>query len=138
MAENGNVRRVYLVEDTVSTYVIGQTSGSSSVNDELIDASDKTDEWARYVSGKKSWSATLGVTLDNTANAKQVEFLNSLVQGSRVKVFVGVLKENEQSDGIVGDAWVASIEDTFDNGALSSRTINLTGDGKPTFIMPAA
>lgn len=136
MAENGNVRRVYLVEDTVSTYVIGQTSGSSSINDELIDASDKTDEWARYVSGKKSWSATLGVTLDNSATAKQREFLTSLVQGTKVKVFVGVLKEQQQSDGIVGDAWVASIEDTFDNGALSSRSITLTGDGKPTIINP--
>lgn len=137
MAENGNVRRVYLVEEQVNTYVIGQTSGSSSVNDELIDASDKTDEWARYVSGKKSWSATLGVTLDNSATAKQREFLTSLVEGTKVRVFVGVLKEDQQSDGIVGEAWVASIEDTFDNGSLSSRSINLTGDGKPTFINPA-
>lgn len=137
MAENGNVRRVYLVEEQVNTYVIGQTSGSSSVNDELIDASDKTDEWARYVSGKKSWSATLGVTLDNSATAKQREFLTSLVEGTKVKVFVGVLKEDQQSDGIVGEAWVASIEDTFDNGSLSSRSINLTGDGKPIFINPA-
>lgn len=137
MAENGNVRRVYLVEEQVNTYVIGQTSGSSSVNDELIDASDKTDEWARYVSGKKSWSATLGVTLDNSATAKQREFLTSLVEGTKVNVFVGVLKEDQQSDGIVGEAWVASIEDTFDNGSLSSRSINLTGDGKPTFINPA-
>ena len=137
MAENGNVRRVYLVEEQVNTYVIGQTSGSSSVNDELIDASDKTDEWARYVSGKKSWAATLGVTLDNSATAKQREFLTSLVEGTKVRVFVGVLKEDQQSDGIVGEAWVASIEDTFDNGSLSSRSINLTGDGKPTFINPA-
>ena len=138
MAENGNVRRVYLVEDEVNTYVVGQTSGSSSINDELIDASDKTDEWARYVSGKKSWSASLGVTLNNTATAKQREFITSLVEGQKVKVFVGVLNANKQSDGIVGDAWVASIEDSFDNGALSSRSISLTGDGKPTFIHPEA
>lgn len=137
MAENGNVRRVYLVEDEVNTYVVGQTSGSTSVNDELIDASDKTDEWARYVSGKKSWSASLGVTLNNTASAKQREFITSLEKGTKVKVFVGVLKENQQSDGIVGEAWVANIEDTFDNGALSARSISLTGDGKPTFIHPA-
>lgn len=136
MAENGNQRRVYLVEETLSTYVIGQTSGGASVNDELIEASDKTDEWARYVSGKKSWSATLGVTLDNSASAKQKKFLESLVKGEKVKIFVGVLKEEQQSDGIVGDAWVASVEDTFDNGALSTRNITLTGDGKPTFIYP--
>lgn len=136
MAENGNVRRVYLVEDEVNTYVVGQTSGGSSVNDELIDASDKTDEWARYVSGKKSWSASLGVTLNNTATAKQREFITSLEKGTKVKVFVGVLKENQQSDGVAGEAWVANIDDTFDNGALSARSISLTGDGKPTFIYP--
>jgi hypothetical protein len=46
MAENGNKRRVYLVEDTTNTYVVGQTSGSFSLNDELLDVSDKTHEWS--------------------------------------------------------------------------------------------
>ena len=128
---------MYLVENEVSTYVIGQTSGSLSLNDELIDASDKTDQWARYVSGKKAWSASLGVTLNNTVNAKQREFITSLTKGTKVKVFVGVLSENKQSDGVVGEAWVASIEDSFDNNTLSSRSITLTGDGEPTFIHPA-
>lgn len=138
MAENGNVRRVYLVEQGTSTFVVGQTSGSASINDELLEASDKTDEWARYVSGKKSWSATVGVNLDNTATAKQVEFIKSLVAGQSVEIFVGVLSGDEQSDGIAGTAYVASIEDTFDNGALSTRSINLTGNGVPTIIYPNA
>ena len=81
MAENGNKRRVYLVEDTTNTYVQGQMSGSLSLNDELIDVSDKIDTWARYISGKKAWSASVGVNLDNSATAKQIKFLEALRVG---------------------------------------------------------
>lgn len=137
MAENGNKRKVYLVEDTTNTYVVGQTSGGFSLNDELLDASDKTHEWAEYISGKKAWSATIGVNLDNTASSMQIKFLESLVEGTKVKVFIGVLDADKQSDGILGEAFVASVEDTFDNGAISSRSITLTGTGEAIIVKPA-
>jgi predicted secreted protein len=137
MAENGNKRKVYLVEDSTNTYVVGQTSGSFSLNDELLDVSDKTHEWAEYVSGKKSWSATVGVNLDNSASKKQINFLESLVAGTKVKVFIGVLEGDQQSDGMIGDALVASVEDTFDNGSVSSRSISLTGVGPITMVKPS-
>lgn len=137
MAENGNKRKVYLVENTTNTYVVGQTSGGFSLNDELLDASDKTHEWAEYISGKKAWSATIGVNLDNTANSMQIKFLESLVEGTKVKVFIGVLDADKQSDGILGEAFVASVEDTFDNGAISSRSITLTGTGEAIIVKPA-
>lgn len=137
MAENGNKRKVYLVENTANTYVVGQTSGGFSLNDELLDASDKTHEWAEYISGKKAWSATIGVNLDNTASSMQIKFLESLVEGTKVKVFIGVLDADKQSDGILGEAFVASVEDTFDNGAISSRSISLTGTGEAIIVKPA-
>jgi hypothetical protein len=137
MAENGNKRKVYLVENTTNTYVVGQTSGGFSLNDELLDASDKTHEWAEYISGKKAWSATIGVNLDNTASSMQIKFLDSLVEGTKVKVFIGVLDADKQSDGILGEAFVASVEDTFDNGAISSRSITLTGTGEAIIVKPA-
>ena len=137
MAENGNKRKVYLVENTTNTYVVGQTSGGFSLNDELLDASDKTHEWAEYISGKKAWSATIGVNLDNTASSMQIKFLESLVEGTKVKVFIGVLDAEKQSDGILGEAFVASVEDTFDNGAISSRSISLTGTGVATIVKPS-
>lgn len=136
MAENGNKRKVYLVDDNTNTYVVGQTSGSLSVNDELLDVSDKTHEWSQYVSGKKAWSATVGVNLDNSATAHQIKFLDSLIAGTKVKVFIGVLNGDQQSDGVVGEAYVASVEDTFDNGSVSSRSINLTGVGPLTMVKP--
>jgi hypothetical protein len=137
MAENGNKRKVYLVENTTNTYVVGQTSGGFSLNDELLDASDKTHEWAEYISGKKAWSATIGVNLDNTASSMQIKFLESLVGGTKVKVFIGVLDADKQSDGILGEAFVASVEDTFDNSAISSRSITLTGTGAAIIVKPA-
>lgn len=136
MAENGSIRKVYLVENTANTYVIGQTSASLSFNNEVIDTSEKVDEWATNISGNKSWSGSLSVHLDNSATAKQVEFLNSLVEGTELKIFVGVLLENAQSDGVVGMARVTSVEDTMEKGAVSSRSISLTGNGAPTFIFP--
>jgi hypothetical protein len=128
---------VYLVENTTNTYVVGQTSGGFSLNDELLDASDKTHEWAEYISGKKAWSASIGVNLDNTASSMQIKFLESLVEGTKVKVFIGVLDADKQSDGILGEAFVASVEDTFDNGAISSRSITLTGTGEAIIVKPA-
>lgn len=136
MAENGNIRKVYVVEDSLSTYVVGQTSASTSLTDDLIEVSDKATEWAEYISGKKSWSGSLSLNLDNSATAHQIKFVEALTKGTKVKIFVGILKENAQSDGIVGDAWVASVEDTSDNHAIVSRSVSFTGNGEPTIVKP--
>lgn len=136
MAEIGNKRKVYLVDDTTNTYVVGQTSGSISLNNELVDSSDKSSEWAEYISGQKSWSITVAVNLDNSATANQVKFLESLIEGTRVKVFIGVLSADQQSDGFVGEAMVASVEDSYDKGSISSRSISLTGTGAIAMVKP--
>lgn len=136
MAENGNKRKLYLVEKDSTTYVVGQTSGNISLNDELLDSSDKMDEWARYISGQKAWSASVTLNLSNNANDKQVAFIKALVGGTPVDIFLGELKGDKQSDGVAGSAMVASVEDTFDKGALAARTVNLTGNGQPTIIYP--
>ena len=138
MAENGSNRKLYLVESGKTTYVVGQTSGNLSLNDELLAASDKMDQWERYISGQKAWSASVTLNLSNNANDKQVEFIKSLKNGTPVDIFIGELKNDEQSDGTAGSAMVSSVEDTFDKGALASRTVNLTGNGEPTIIYPSA
>ena len=138
MAENGSNRKLYIVESGKTTYVVGQTSGNLSLNDELLAASDKMDQWERYISGQKSWSASVTLNLSNNATDKQIEFIKSLVAGTSVDIFIGELKGSEQSDGTAGSAMVASVEDTFDKGALASRTVNLTGNGEPTIIYPSA
>jgi hypothetical protein len=136
MAQNGNTRKLYLVDTATNTYVVGQTSVNTSLTNDLIETSDKLTEWTTYISGKKSWSATVSLNLDNTATAKQLAFVEGLTEGKKVKVFIGVLNSNEQSDGIAGEAWVAQVDDTADNHAIASRSITLTGDGEPTVVKP--
>lgn len=138
MAENGSNRKLYLVKDDLTTYVVGQTSSNLSMNDELLDASDKMDQWTKYISGQKSWSASVTLNLNNNATAKQVDFIKALVAGTELGIFVGELKNDKQSDGVAGNAMVASVEDTYDKGALAARTVNLTGNGQPTIIYPEA
>lgn len=138
MAENGSNRKLYLVKDDSTTYVVGQTSSNLSLNDELLDASDKMDQWTKYISGQKSWSSSVTLNLNNNATAKQVDFIKALVAGTEVGIFVGELKNDKQSDGVAGNAMVASVEDTYDKGALAARTVNLTGNGQPTIIYPEA
>jgi hypothetical protein len=106
------------------------------LNNELVDSSDKSSEWAEYISGQKSWNITVAVNLDNSATANQVKFLESLIEGTKVKVFIGVLSADQQSDGFVGEAMVASVEDSYDKGSISSRSISLTGTGAITMVKP--
>ena len=138
MAHNGNEIKLYLVDEATNTYVVGQTSVNYSLNDDLIEVSDKLTQWIEYISGRKSWSASLSLNLDNTATSKQIEFVEGLQKGQKLKVFIGILKADQQSDGIAGDVWVASVENTADANAIASRSVNLTGNGEPTIIKPAA
>lgn len=136
MAENGNVRKLYLVDTETNTFVVGQTSVNTSLTNDLIETSDKLTEWTTYISGKKSWSASVSLNLSNNATDKQIAFVEGLTKGQKVKVFIGVLSANEQSDGIAGEAWVAQVDDTADNHAITSRSVTLTGDGEPTIVKP--
>ena len=136
MAENGSDRKLYIVEDNSTTYVVGQTSSNLNMNDELLSTSDKMDEWETHISGQKSWTSSVTLNLSNKASDKQIEFIKALVAGAEVGVFVGKLKEDKQSDGVAGKAMVASIDDTYDKGTLATRVVNLTGNGKPTPIFP--
>ena len=136
MAHNGNEIKLYLVNESTNTYVVGQTSVNYSLNDDLIEVSDKLTQWIEYISGRKSWSASLSLNLDNSATAKQIEFVNGIEKGQKLKVFIGILKAEQQSDGIAGDVWVTSVENTADANSVASRTVSLTGNGEPTIIKP--
>src|SRR5574344_1534388 len=137
MAINGSNRKVYLVSNTTYTAIVGETANSMDLSHNLMEVSDKTDEWAEYISGAKSWSASLDVNLDNTATERQVEFLRSLVAGSQVNVFIGAMNGAEAADGIAGTAYIASIKDTNNRAAVASRSISLTGNGAPVIVYPA-
>lgn len=137
MAQLGNERRVYIVTgSSTSTYtwLAGEQSNSFNRTAEAIETSDKSTDWAQFLSGKKG--ATAEVTVyTNDSDAQQKTALSALHNGSQVRVFVGTLTSGSSpapSEGDVFAAVVTAISDTNDNGAVSTRSISLTASGAVT------
>lgn len=137
MAQLGNERRVYIVTgSSTSTYtwLAGEQSNSFNRTAEAIETSDKSTDWAQFLSGKKG--ATAEVTVyTNDSDAQQKAALSALHNGSQVRVFVGTLTSGSStapSEGDVFAAVVTAISDTNDNGAVSTRSISLTASGAVT------
>ena len=137
MAQLGNERRVYIVTgSSTSTYtwLAGEQTNSFNRTAEAIEASDKSTDWAQFLSGKKG--ATAEVTVyTNDSDAQQKAALAALHNGAQVRVFVGTLTSGGSpapSEGDVFAAVVTSISDTNDNGAVSTRSISLTASGAVT------
>lgn len=137
MAQLGNERRVYIVTgSSTSTYtwLAGEQSNSFNRTAEAIETSDKSTDWAQFLSDKKG--ATAEVTVyTNDSDAQQKAALSALHNGSQVRVFVGTLTSGSStapSEGDVFAAVVTAISDTNDNGAVSTRSISLTASGAVT------
>ena len=137
MAELGNNRRVYIVTGSSTltyTWLSGEQTNSFNRTAEAIETSDKSTQWAQFLSGKKG--ATAEVTVyTNDADVQQKAALTGLHNGSTVKVFIGTLSTGQNpapSAGDLFDAVVTAISDTNDNGAVASRSISLTATGAVT------
>lgn len=138
MATLGNNRRVYIVttnsSTTTYTWLTGEQTNSFNLTSEAIETSDKSTEWAQFISGKKGATAEVTVYADNT-NAQQQAALKALTTGADVKVFIGALtgtSTKTPSEGDVFSAVVTAISDTSDNGAVATRSISLTANGAVT------
>ncbi len=131
---NKNKFYVQIGSSTAYTWLTGEQSNSVNRTQEAIEVSDKSTDWAQFISGKKG--ATIDATLfaDNSDSGQQ-EILKGLYNGQKVKFFVGQLSTDQTpapSDGEVGQAVVTAIGDTNDFGAVSSRSVSLTVDGALT------
>lgn len=137
MAELGNNRRVYIVTGSSTltyTWLSGEQTNSFNRTAEAIETSDKSTQWAQFLSGKKGATAEVTVYTDDS-NAQQKAALAGLHNGSTVKVFIGTLSTGQNpapSAGDLFDAVVTAISDTNDNGAVASRSISLTATGAVT------
>ncbi len=138
MASLGNNRRVYIVttasSTTTYTWLTGEQTNSFNLTSEAIETSDKSTEWAQFISGKKGATAEVTVYADNT-NAQQQAALKALITGADVKVFIGTLtgtSTKTPSEGDVFSAVVTAISDTNDNGSVATRSISLTANGAVT------
>ena len=134
MAQLGNTRRVYIVTGTTPTYTVlaGEQTNSVNRTAEAIEVSDKSSDWAQFISGKKGATAEATVFLNDLSTDKQHAVLQALAAGSTVKVFIGTLANNAPSEGDLFDAIVTAISDTNDVGAVSTRSISLTATGAVT------
>ena len=133
MAQLGNERRVYIVTGTTPTYtwLSGEQSNSFNRTAEAIETSDKSSEWAQFLSGKKGATAEVTIYTDDS-DAQQKAALSALNGGDTVRVFIGTLSQSAPSEGDLFTAVVTAISETNDNGSVSTRSISLTATGAPT------
>lgn len=137
MAQLGNTRRVYIVTGSSSktyTWLSGEQNNSFNRTAEAIEDSDKSTEWAQFLSGKKGATAEVTVYTDDN-DAQQKAALAALEAGTPVSVFIGTLSSGSSPAPSEGDAFkaiITAINDTNDNGAVASRSLSLTATGAVT------
>ncbi len=135
MAVLGNTRKAYIALGTTgtpTTWLSGEQTNSFNRTAEAIEVSDKSTQWAQFISGKKGATAEVTVYTDDTASGPQYNAIKALHTGANVRVFIGVLNGSAASQGDVFTAIVTAVSDTNDNGAVASRSISLTATGEVT------
>lgn len=137
MAKLGNVRKFYLTTGKTGgtfTWLKGEQNNSFNRSAEAIEVSDKSNDWAQFISGKKGATASVTVFTDDTATEPQHKMISSLHNGQPVYGFIGELSGDTSSTPTEGDlfeAIITGISDTNDYGAVASRSMDLTITGAP-------
>ena len=137
MAENGSKRKVYVVTTgtpDVNTAIGGEMSNSVTINNTIIDISDKDSAWAENISGQKSWSVSASFNIVKGATGEQKKIFDKLVSGEKVKIFIGELDGATQDDGWVGEALIESMSESNEKDASVTREVSFTGTGALTQI----
>jgi predicted secreted protein len=139
--KSGNKHRVYLTTGSGSgasdTWIAGEQSNTVDFNNNAIDASDKSTEWDQFISGNKNWTASATFNLDSSASNGQKTLLQSLVNGAKVKVFIGEVNNSARSEGTAGEAIITAISQTAERNGILSRQVTFQGTGAPTIVYPA-
>ena len=71
MAELGNARKAYITlgsSGTPTTWLSGEQTNSFNRTAEAIEVSDKSTQWAQFITGKKGATAEITVYTDDTAD----------------------------------------------------------------------
>lgn len=131
----GNTQKAYIcsgadditnVQDAV--WLGCETSNTVNRAQEAAECSDKSSQWAKFISAKRSGTFEVTVYADND-DAGQIVALHGLFVGGVVHFAVGVTGTDEWADMEFGDCVVTAVSDTNDFGAVSSRTISLQATG---------
>lgn len=135
MAKLGNERCFYLTTGLTGgtyTWLKGEQNNSFNRSVEAIEVSDKSNDWAKFIPGKKGATASATVFTDDSADGPQHKMLSSLHTGQTVFGFIGELSITTPTEGDVFEAVITAISDTNDYGAVASRSIDMTITGEPT------
>lgn len=125
----GNTKKAYIKASSSLVWLGGEQSNSVNRTAEAIEVSDKSSEWAEFISGKKGATVEMTVFADDT-DAAQSAALEALVTGEEVSWAVGSVSNGTLSKGDSGQAIITAVSDTNDFGAVASRTISLTATGE--------
>lgn len=136
MAKNGSKFKIYLVTagtpDT-NTVIGGNLSASITINQTIIDVSDKDSSWMEKLGGQKDWSCSGSFNIDESSTGPQVDLFEALVAGTEVRVFIGELSTSRVY-GYLGNALVESIAITGDKDAAVTKDISFQGTGELTGV----
>lgn len=135
MAVLGSARKAYITIGTSGTptvWLSGEQSNSFNRTAEAIEVSDKSTDWAQFISGKKGATAEITVYTDDTSAGAQYNAIKALHNGSNVRVFIGTLSNSTPSEGDLFTGIVTAVSDTNDNGSVASRSISITATGAVT------
>lgn len=112
----------------------GEQSNSVNRTAEAIEISDKSNDWAQFIAGKKGATIEITVYADATDDA-QLNSIYALVAGEHVEYAIGEVDtdSDEVVFGEVGEAIITAVSDTNDFGSVASRTISLTASGESDF-----
>lgn len=139
MAKLGNGRKFYLTTGMTGgtfTWLKGEQNNSFNRSAESIEVSDKSNDWAQFIPGKKGATASVTVFADDTTGEPQHKLISSLHNGQVVYGFIGELSGDTGSatpaEGDLFEAVITGISDTNDYGSVASRSIDLTITGAPT------
>lgn len=131
MAQLGNVNKFYIKISSTWTWLTGEQNNSFNRTAEAIEVSDKSTDWAQFISGKKGATAEVTIFADNS-NAAQKNVLSNFASGTEVDIFIGSLSGSSPSSGDAAKAIITAVSDTNDFGAVSTRNISLTINGAVT------
>lgn len=131
----GNSKKVYLKTTSGSTtsydWLTGEQSNSLNRSNSAVDISDKSSKWQKFIGGLLGATADITVHADNSDD-QQKAMLDALESGAEVDVFIGILSSDAPSDGDAFSAIVTAVNDSNDNGSVSSRSISLQVSGPIT------
>ena len=105
-----------------------ETSNTINRAQEAAECSDKSSQWAKFLSAKRSGTFEVTVYADND-DAGQIMALQGLFVGGVVHFAVGAPGQDDWAEMEFGDCVVTAVSDTNDFGAVSSRTISLQATG---------